>query len=84
MAEDVRNLVKRGLISRKALRKAKSKFAKRAGHNPPKPQYAEQAENASSVLETISRPVAAAAGRLGKYLKSDKPAARSATLGIRG
>lgn len=128
MPEDVRKLMKRGLISRKAYRKGK--FAKRAGHNPPKPEFADkQALNLTSpgvthygkgtpyqlppppaninpsprqigpanenvkklsenesVLETVSRPVAAVARRIGKSLgQSDKPkAATSATLGIRG
>ena len=66
-------------------KKKHSAFAKRAGHNPPKPEFAENAED-GSVVETVARPVATAARRFGKALgQSDKPkAATSATLGIRG
>ena len=75
---------KRGLISDAAARKVKkkhSKFAKKASHNPPKPEAAQ-----SSVLQTVSTPVAAAAGKIGQWIgKPQKPAAgTSATLGIRG
>jgi hypothetical protein len=74
---------KRGLISDKALNKAKRKFAKKAGHNPPKPTHAQSVE---SVVETVSRPVAAAANQLGKWFgKSSKTSpAPVSTMGIRG
>jgi hypothetical protein len=141
-------LLKRGLISDKALRKAKKKFAKKAGHNPPKPEFSEDetrqmeqrsalhkalrrsqdvdtdkfgspdyrephdflrqkigqipgaghnppkptyAETESneqsneSVVETVSRPVAAAAHQLEEWFgKSRKARSGRATMGIRG
>jgi len=78
---------KRGLISDAALRKAtkKSKFARKASHNPPKPTHTTPHEAApASALETIARPVAGAARRLQQYLHSDKPTTTPTTMGIRG
>ena len=75
-----RHLQGRGLISAKA----KKAFAKKAGHNPPKPTYAEEAETAESVVETVSRPVAAAATRVKQLIGGSKKARGATTLGIRG
>ena len=75
-----RHLQGRGLISAKA----EKKFAKKAGHNPPKPTHAEEAETDQSVVETVSRPVAAAASRLKQSLGGSKKARGMATMGIRG
>ena len=78
---------KRGLISDAALRKAtkKSKFARKAGHNPPKPTHAMPRETPpASALETVARPVAGAARRLQQYLHGDKPTSTTITMGIRG
>jgi hypothetical protein len=84
---ELTRLQKRGLISPKAANKAAKKFAKKfakkAGHNPPKPTHAESV--VESAVETVSRPVAAAAGKLEEWF-GKTGAARSgrATMGIRG
>lgn len=81
-------LEKRGLISAKAAEKAAKRFAKKAGHNPPKPTYAETESNEQSnesVVETVARPVAAAAHQLEEWFgKSRKARSGRATMGIRG
>jgi hypothetical protein len=81
----------RGLISNSALKKSKKKFAKRAGHNQPKPEFAEtdiSSEKSSvmeSAMETVAQPVAAAAGKVSRYLnRARKAPSGKATMGVRG